>query len=58
MYGPLHDVSIFDQVRLDSEVSTLIWPNGADFDPAILHDWPDYREELIERARGWELATD
>ena len=24
-----------------------MWPNGADFDPATLHDWPSVREELL-----------
>jgi hypothetical protein len=36
--GPLRDQALFRQVRLDSEVHTLVWPNGADFDPATLHD--------------------
>ncbi|MGH7135198.1 MAG: DUF2442 domain-containing protein [Pirellulales bacterium] len=45
LYGPLRDVSLFNQVRLDPEVHTLVWPNGADFDPATLHDWP---EKLLE----------
>lgn len=26
--------------QIDPEVHTLVWPNGADCDPAILHDWP------------------
>src|SRR3990167_4407917 len=39
LYGPLTDPSAFDQVRIDPEVHTLVWPNGADFDPAILHNW-------------------
>jgi hypothetical protein len=30
---------LFNQVRIDPEVHTLVWPNGADFDPAMLHDW-------------------
>jgi Protein of unknown function (DUF2442) len=57
MYGPLRDASLFDQVRLDPEVQTLVWPNGADFDPATLHDWPDHVYELAARARGWERAA-
>ena len=56
LYGPLRDLSLFNQVRLDPEVKTLVWPNGADFDPATLHDWPEHVEALIERARQWELS--
>jgi Protein of unknown function (DUF2442) len=40
LYGPLRDLNTFDSVALDREVCTLVWPNGADFDPATLHDWP------------------
>lgn len=56
LYGPLRDLSLFNEVRIDPEVHTLVWPNGADFDPAILHDWPGHVEALKERARQWELA--
>jgi len=55
LFGALRDVALFDQVRLDTEVRTLVWPNGADFDPATLHDWPHHIEELKARARQWEL---
>jgi hypothetical protein len=54
LYGPLSDVTLFNQVSLDPEVQTLVWPNGADFDPATLHDWPQYAEALAARARRWE----
>jgi hypothetical protein len=47
---------LFQQVRIDPEVHTLVWPNGADFDPTILHDWPEHVEALKERARQWQLA--
>lgn len=57
MYGPLRDLSVFNQVRIDTEIHTLVWPNGADFDPATLHDWPQYLPELLTRARQWELAS-
>jgi len=57
LYRPLRDLDLFNQVRLDPEVHTLVWPTGADFDPETLHDWPLYREALIERARQWDLVT-
>ena len=58
LYGPLQDPVVFDQVRIDSEVHTLVWPNSADFDPAILHDWPVHRAEFIARARQWRTTGD
>jgi hypothetical protein len=57
LFGPLRDLTLFNQVRLDEEVHTLVWPNGADFDPATLHDWPEYVEELAERAKRLEVRT-
>jgi hypothetical protein len=57
LYGPLRDISFFNQVKLDPEVSTLVWPNGADFDPETLHDWPKYAPALAARARQWESAA-
>ncbi|MBC8031091.1 MAG: DUF2442 domain-containing protein [Pyrinomonadaceae bacterium] len=56
LYGPLRELELFNQVALDPEVHTLVWPNGADFDPATLHDWPQLEMELIERAKRWELV--
>lgn len=56
LYGPLHDLSVFNQVQVDPEVHTLVWPNGADFDPATLHDWPQHIQELETRARHWETT--
>ena len=54
-YGPLRDVALFNQVRVDPEVHTLVWPNDADFDPATLYDWNDGDgAELAARARQWE----
>ena len=54
LFGPLREPSLFNQVRLDPEVHTLVWPNGADFDPETLHDWPRYASALAARARRWE----
>lgn len=56
LYGPLLDRSLFDRVKVDPEAHTLVWPNGADFDPATLHDWPIYKEAFSERARQWNAV--
>jgi len=56
LFGPLRDLSLFNEVQIDPEVHTLVWPNGADFDPATLHDWPQHAEIWKERARQWEMA--
>jgi Protein of unknown function (DUF2442) len=56
LYRPLRDCALFHQVRIDPEVHTLVWPNGADFDPATLHDWPELIEALTARAKQWEAA--
>jgi hypothetical protein len=53
LYGPLQDEHVFNQVEIDPEVHTLMWPNGADFDPETLHDWPKYAEEMKRMAKGW-----
>lgn len=57
LYGPLRDVNVFNQVRIDPEVNTLVWPNGADFDPETLHDWPVYEQAWKERAKQWGLRA-
>jgi hypothetical protein len=54
LYGPLRRAELFNQVRIDPEVETLVWPNGADFDPATLHDWPLHEKALRELAKSWE----
>src|SRR5688572_17950925 len=56
LFGPLKDLALFNQVRVDPEVHTLVWANGADFDPATLHDSPMVVDELRARARTWTSA--
>ncbi len=57
MFGPLQDLTTFNSVVLDAEAGTLTWPNGADFDPATLHDWPSVSDELAARACDWGEVT-
>jgi Protein of unknown function (DUF2442) len=42
LWGPVfeplrHDPELFRQVRVDEELGTIVWPNGADLDPDVLH---------------------
>ena len=57
LLGPLRDLTLFNQVQIDPEVHTLVWPNGADFDPATLRDWPDHVDGLVALARKWERQS-
>ena len=56
LYRPLRNLELFNQVRIDTEVETLVWPNGADFDPATLHEWPANEQAFRELARRWEAV--
>ncbi len=37
VFAALRDPAVFAQVRLDRELGTLVWPNGADLDPDVLY---------------------
>ena len=39
VFEPLADPAFFRQVRVDEELGTVTWPNGADIAPETLHDW-------------------
>jgi len=56
LFRPLRNLDLFNQVKLDEEVHTLVWPNGADFDPATLHDWPEQASAWTARVQEWESA--
>jgi len=57
LYGPLRDPASFAQAMIDPEVHTVVWPCGADFDPATLHDWPDHEAAFRAAAKRWSRAT-
>ncbi|HOY66458.1 MAG TPA: DUF2442 domain-containing protein [Candidatus Ozemobacteraceae bacterium] len=48
IFAPLQDPDFFNKVRVDPELGTICWPNGADLDPVVLYSWafntpiPDY----------------
>jgi hypothetical protein len=37
VFAPLKDLNYFAQVRVDPELGTITWPNGADLDPDVLY---------------------
>lgn len=37
MFEPLRDVEYFASVSVDPELGTVVWPNGADLAPEVLH---------------------
>lgn len=37
VFAPLKDRSYFTQVRVDPELGTICWPNGADLDADVLY---------------------
>jgi Protein of unknown function (DUF2442) len=39
-FEPLKDQRFFAQVRVDAELGTIVWPNGADLAPDALHARP------------------
>ncbi|HEY5287682.1 MAG TPA: DUF2442 domain-containing protein [Solirubrobacteraceae bacterium] len=37
VFEPLADPGYFAQVQVDDQLGTVVWPNGADLDPLVLH---------------------
>jgi hypothetical protein len=37
VFASLRDPSCFAQVRVDADLGTIVWPNGADLDPDVLY---------------------
>lgn len=37
VFAPLKDRAKFSEVRVNGEIGTVCWPNGADLDPDVLY---------------------
>jgi len=38
VFEPLHDLSYFRRFRVDPDLHTVVWPNGADFAPEFMRE--------------------
>ena len=45
MFAPLLDVETFKDFRVDEEIDTVVWGNGADFAPTFFY------EKMISQSR-------
>lgn len=54
MFEPLRDVEVSSQLRVDPELQTIVWPNGADYAPELIY-FQAFRNEpdLQEQFRSW-----
>jgi hypothetical protein len=37
VFAPLRDLTEFRRVKVNPEIGTIAWPNGADLDPVVLY---------------------
>lgn len=37
VFAPLRERAFFEQVRVEPDLGTIVWPNGADLDPVVLY---------------------
>lgn len=52
MAEPLQNPDYFRQVSVDTELGTVVWPNGYDLDPDVLHgDHKPVRRPAAQTAR-------
>ena len=54
VFEPLRDKKLFAQLKIDKELDTIIWPNGADLAPEYLY-FQAFKSmsELQEQFKEW-----
>jgi hypothetical protein len=52
---PLKDPDYFRQVRVDDDLRTIVWPNGLDPSPELLHD--DHQASEVNRGDSDRAAA-
>ncbi|MFZ2361552.1 MAG: DUF2442 domain-containing protein [Anaerolineae bacterium] len=56
LFGPLRDLRLFRQARVNGDLGTIVWPTGADIDPGVLYDWPEHVDTIVRSRRERWLA--
>lgn len=51
LFGPLRDLRLFRQARVDRDLGTIVWPTGADIDPGVLYNWPEHVDAIVQRRK-------
>ena len=54
MFEPLKDPEVFRKLRVDEELQTIVWPNGADLAPEFIY-YHAFRDDpgLQATFRNW-----
>jgi hypothetical protein len=54
VFDTLKDIGIFSQLKVDKELDTIVWPNGADLAPEYLY-FQAFKEvpELQNKFKKW-----
>lgn len=51
VFEPLLDPVFFRKVRVDHEVGTIVWPNGADICPDVLYSFASGKPIIVNSER-------
>ena len=51
VFAPLLDPAFFSQVRVDPELGTIFWPNGADIWPDVLYSFASGKPIVVNGER-------
>lgn len=55
VFASLREPAFFAQVRLAPEIGTVVWPNGADLCPDVLH--AHLTGQALPGAAGWSKGS-
>jgi hypothetical protein len=51
VFTPLLDPGFFAQVRVEQELGTIVWPNGADICPDVLYSYASGKPIIVNGER-------